>query len=352
MQCPACNARIGDSDEECSSCGLRLDRAESEQDAPPLCETPFGYSLRVDEGAQAEDEERIQFALTELREQQGALRSMHFWNILVTASRVVIYQADSGDAFFWAGMIGVMVAHLRRKAKAKQLAGKTVGEATREQDPVFVFERKAGRIKLECGGTPGQRLVLRLYGRWRVYRIILPVESAERLRAMCPEVVLEPEAEDWRRKAAGYTGLPLVGMGGICLAYFTSEAQNMTETALPPVFLAGLAALLGGAYLAAWSVRTDSLDPHRRKALGLALLAFGLMGLPGSLFVLGPILAQQTILLPAGWQSLRVASVALCLVVAVVLIRLGISARRRGEREREERRKRQPGQQSVPAPVF
>jgi hypothetical protein len=124
-------------------------------------------------------------------------------------------------------------------------------------------------------------------------------------------------------------------------------------TEVPLVFLIGLVALVGGAYLASWSLRTDRLDPDSRKALGMALIVFGILGLPGSLFVLGPILGEGTsVPLPGLLQSLRVASFVLCAVVAVLLIGLGISARRRGEREREERRKNQAAQQAVPSSLF
>jgi hypothetical protein len=339
MQCPACNARIDDSDVECSSCGLKLD-----SDFEPATESPA-----QDHG------EPIQFVLPELTEPKGVVRNIHFWNVLVTASQVAIYQADSGAAALLGG-IGIMVAHLRRKAKAQQLVGKTIGEATRDCDPLFIFERKAGRIRLECRGKPGRHVVLKLYGMRRVYRIILPANGAADLRAACPEVVLEPELEDWRRNAAAYLGLPLVGTGGGCLAYFANEAGNMVGTVgteVPLMFLIGLAALVGGAYLASWSLRTDRLDPDSRKALGTALIVFGILGLPGSLFVLGPILSEGTSApLPGLLQFLRLASFALCVVVAVLLICLGISARRRGEREREERRKSQAAQQTAPASLF
>ncbi len=340
MQCPACNARMNESDVECGSCGLRLD-----SDFEPPSETPAEHHG-----------EPIQFVLPELTEPKGVIRSMHFWNVVVTASQVAIYQADSGAAALLGG-IGIMVAHFRRKAKAQQLVGKTIGEATRDCDPLFIFDRKAGPIKLECSGKPGRRLMLKLYGMRRVFRIILPANDATNLRAACPELVLKPETEDWRRNVAALLGFPLVATGGGCLAYFANEARNLVGTGgtdVPLVFLIGLAALVGGAYLVSWSLRTDRLDPASRKAMGTALILFGVLGLPGSLFVLAPVLSgeETSAPLPGIWQFLRLASFALCLVVAVLLVRLGISARRTGERERQEHRKNQAAQETVPASVL
>jgi len=333
MECPACNALMNDDDVECSACGLRLDLiAEESNDAPV-----------------EDDGEHIQFVLAELVEQKGVFRSAHYWNVLVTKSMVVIYQADSGSAALLGG-IGIMVAHMRRVAKAKELTLKSVEEATRHCSPVFKFDRSKGAIRIPCYGNPGGPVALTLYRRQRMHKILLPVELALQLQAACPELVLEPwPAEDRKSLAAAILGFPLAAMGGITLMTIANISEEMAQTGgrgVPLSYLIGMLMLLGGAFLASWSQRTDRLEPGRRKSMGRYLIVLGVLGLPGSLMVLAPILEKGTTTsVPGFWQFLRVISFAASVVVAGCMIWWGVRSRRNGKSQLEERRKLQPGQE-------
>jgi len=162
--------------------------------------------------------------------------------------------------------------------------------------------------------------------------------------------VLEPwPAEDRKSLAAAILGFPLAAMGGITLMTIANISEEMAQTGgrgVPLSYLIGMLMLLGGAFLASWSQRTDRLEPGRRKSMGRYLIVLGVLGLPGSLMVLAPILEKGTTTsVPGFWQFLRVISFAASVVVAGCMIWWGVRSRRNGKSQLEERRKLQPGQE-------